>query len=433
MTLPIIYVSFTFRYLGACCPATTGVIPEKDFVMIENLSDLLGIEDLKEKNVGFRFLTRKGPNDSSAMMLFQWCLAPQFLAFLKENGVMNAKVFVVVTNPRGRAMRYIFTLSSPQELIEFHCSGEHKVMGTVVWGANMDRSCKRFLMQSYDRGQYDYDLESSFDYSKSFGLAEHSVDVADGFFAPEMSPLQDWWVNLWFDGQTWDECMIRRRKMVAYTIQPIVVGIFALILFIVRTIYAFWTGVLLLRKGVPWESLVRPFQYDTREIWDRSDRRWDSSNPMNLLVPIFFIPAIIILFGVMCLLYLAGHFIISLPLNWGLVFGGVGGCLAVWWGVAKLPKLLPKMVRTLRDATPEKVTTGIDRGIGNGMRMWDEWYSNRVKHSRAVHLERIYADLSCVTAPANGSVRTKRVGFTQNAVLAYHDVKARICRPTARR
>lgn len=401
--------------------------------MNKYLKNLPGIEDLKEKNVGFRFLTKKGPNDSSAMMMFQWCLAPQFLSFLKGNEVTNAKVFVIVKNPRGREARYIFNLSSPQELIEFHCSGNHKVSGTVVWGEGMERTCRRFTLQSYNRGEYDCGVDYSCEYSTSFGLAELSVDVADGFFAPEMSAWKDWWVNLWFEGQAWDECMIRRRKMVAYTIQPIVVGIFALFLFIMRTIYAFWAGVLLLRKNVPWESLIRPFQYDTHEIWDRSSRRWDSSSPMNLLVPMVFIPILIFLSGAALLIFWATSALISLALNWGFILGAATSCLIVWWSGTRLPKLLSNVTQSLRKAAPEKVTATVDRGIVNGMRFLDDWYSNRVKQSRAVHLERIYSDLSCATAPANGSARTRRSSFTQNAVLAYHDIKARICRPAARR
>ena len=381
----------------------------------ENNVTVLDIEALKLPNVGFKFLASRGVDDSSAVLLLQWCIAPQLIEVLKrrkEEG-KSAYVFVVVKDSHDEEKRYVFNISSPQELIEFHCSGQHKISGYVVVRNRSLKDVSHDFLKRHNRHLYDREAARVIDdlHTSILGEAEMSVDVADGFFTPEMSAWQEWWVNLWFGEPAWDECGLRKRKWIAYTVQLVAVGVWASFLALVRLLYAFWAGVLFLRKDVPWEAIVRPFVYDTNDIWLQSSRRWKQGSYKNYLTPVVAIPIAVVAVGFALFLLLPLIFFsVDNP-----IVGAFFGLIAV--SIVLVRKHFP-------GATSKKLES------------WEStfhhWGSQEVFKKSQVD-ERMYSDLSCTMAPIDGSARARRRGLTPNVILAYHRLKVRVCRPIARR
>jgi hypothetical protein len=363
-----------------------------------------GLEELAERNVGFRFLCNRDQAGSSAMLFLQWCLAPQVVKRLKDAAVTDARVFVTVTDPHLRETRYVFPLTSPQELIEFHCPGTHIVSGAVVYcpvknARDAKRStgwaAKKFLKKD-GRYSYEYGLDGAISYNdcELFGEAYLPVEVADGFFAPPLSAREDWWINLWFGEPAWDQCEIRRRRMIAYTVQPIPVAAWAIFLFLLRFVVAFYASVMELRKGVPWSVLVHPFSAKTDDIRGDSTERWKGRPFANLLKPInqifWFAFALFVSRPVMM--------VTGWPPGMAIVFCYIilmGAVVALIGGSSWLDKL----------PQPELDQEDLDR---------------------------LYADLYCTTVPQGDALRAKRRGLANNLVLRFHDFKASVCRPTAR-
>lgn len=362
-----------------------------------------GLDELAEKNIGFRFLFNRDQVQSSAILFLQWCLAPQVVQRLKDATVTDAQVFVTVLSPNGRETRYVFPLTSPQELIEFHCPGIHTISGTVVFcttqkGYSSKRiglAAKAFLRKS-SRYSYEHDLKHAVYHGdcESFGEAYLPVEVADGFFAPPLSALEDWWVNLWFGEPAWDQCEIRRRRMIAYTVQPVLVSVWAVFVFFIRLVVAFGASVMELRQNVPWSVLVHPFSANTADIRDDSTERWKGRPFANLLKPInqLVIFAIVIVFMafVMSLTeWLPG---MSFVFSYVIIMAVIMGVIVISSWLEKLPQ-------------PELGQEDLDR---------------------------LYSDLFCTTVPPDGTLRAKRRGLANNAVLLFHNFKASVCRPTAR-
>lgn len=370
---------------------------------MKNISDIRNAEELKEPNVGFKFLFNKKQAGSGAVLFLQWCLAPQVIQFLKENKVADAKVFITVQNPHGRETRYTASLASPQEFLEFHCPGKHEISGAVIWGDHLNRASKYFLEKS-ERRHYQWSLEKSVSNNgcESFGKAEMSVEVPSGFFAKEMSPFMSWYVNLSFGEPSWDECETRRRKLFAFTAQTVALAVWIPYTFMMRLIFVLFVWGVLLRKDVPWEAVVRPFFYDTRDIVNRSEMRWEEepvkrlilvpSNQIIMIVVSIVISSIIvdwteISFLVLPIVYaIVVIFLVALNSSW----------LEKWFEVD-----------------------------------FKRYMVEREERLRAEALNRSYHELLCTTAPADGTLRLKRRGFKNNVVLAFQDFKSRVCRPTA--
>lgn len=361
------------------------------------------LDELKEANVGFRFLFNKKQAQSGAMMFLQWCLAPQVIQHMKDIGVTDAKVFITMRNPHGRETRHVVSLASPQEFLEFHCPGKHEISGTVVWGSELKRMRGYFLKKN-SRHHYENEVGWVLRQVGSFGKAEMSVEVHDGFFAPEMSPWMEWYVNLWFGEPSWDECETRRRKTIALLVQTPLLAMWIPIVFTIRLIYALLVGGVLLRKDVPWGAVVRPFFYDFVDIWDNSERRWEEEPVKRLLlVPMnqILLVATSIVISTIIVSYTTLSFLV-------------------------LPAVYAAIVISI--VAPN--SSRFERWFNESFQRYMDELKERL---RAEALNRSYSELLCTTAPADGTLRIKRQGFKNNVVLAFQDFKARVCRPTALR
>ncbi len=232
---------------------------------------------LQETNVGLQLIVDTTQAQSSAMVLLQWCMAKPFIDYLVENNIRKAYLLLSVRNPAGVETRYLYDLSSEQEIVQFRTPGEHTLNAVIVWNANARILKDRLLYK--EGGRYWYDIDhllgmntekhSSRIKMKRMGSAEAVLTVPSAFFAPQLSSTENWWINLMFPSSAQNSCSIRRRRMFAYTLQPLVLLVWVSIKALWRFAIAFVMGVLLGLR-CDWRAIVQPFEKGYEDVWARN-------------------------------------------------------------------------------------------------------------------------------------------------------------------
>jgi len=228
------------------------------------------------------------PNPSNAVATVRWCLTPEEVQELSDKKDVFLLLFVV--NNGSEVDRLLVPLNQMMEYVEFARPGKNTVVAEVIWSPNKKKSevRKRIFLRSPDTGSYAWDFSylyfSSFDAKKSSfrpGAFDchcldkaHStveVDVAGEFFAKEPWAIEKWWVNLWFETKPRNQCQFRRRRFLAYSIQPICVLVWLVVIVPVRFFCAWWWLLMRYRRGVNFGAIIHPFRNDTDDVWGRAN------------------------------------------------------------------------------------------------------------------------------------------------------------------
>jgi hypothetical protein len=155
------------------------------------------------------------------------------------------------------------------------------------------------------------------------------IDMPTGCFAKEPSDTEKKWVNFFFKNKAVDQCEFRRRRMLAYTVQPIVFSV--IFIFYALAISCIQLFNLMIGKWTIWEK-ISAFKIDRRVdfltikklghlrylllpvpwlttaayviFWFTHLMRW-------LLIPPAYLLAIPILFGMITLIMLGFDFLIA--------------------------------------------------------------------------------------------------------------------------
>jgi len=220
---------------------------------------------------------------SEAVVPVTWCVDHLLLEEIKSSEEI-IRPYILIVVGRGDEEQfveedsYVLPLEQMMHYLRFNRSGPHRVRAAVVWTRDDDGYIGRFY-KGATWGDY-VGLRTEFEFTyytgtcKQTGWArrvigsetEITVNVADGFFAKE-PPRWEWrWVNFWFDTEPRDQCQYRKRRFVAYTIQPIALAIYLPVLLLIRTAAAAFI-LLMGQRGVDLEPLIHPFSCETKWIW----------------------------------------------------------------------------------------------------------------------------------------------------------------------
>ncbi len=214
----------------------------------------------------------------TATIPLRWCITPQCLEKLREMGVVNPFVLVVVVSGNGkwdslesREDRYIVPLGRMMEFIPVHRPGISKIFAAIVWD---EEDGKAGLKQRYltkERGRYEtsvlrYDKEDSFREMMSNFMGSDMVElqVPEWMFAKKR--WDSWWVNLFFESKPVDDCHFRKRRMFAYTAQPLILSVWLPFRIAAGFVVAFFHTILLARPDVNWKAAFVPFRYQMGDI-----------------------------------------------------------------------------------------------------------------------------------------------------------------------
>lgn len=223
------------------------------------------------------------------MVFLTWCLSDELAAevqkkWLDEGGVAR---LLIVCWPLGKGrsghevnaeQRQLVDLSLPMTTIAFNSPGANRVAAMVVFDSSDKRLRNRYLETTGP--VYDYSVVTNDDcglardldsFDSFLGSGCIDADVPRELFAEK--PF-DWnWVNKFYGVPPRDQCAFRRRRIVAYSIQPITLGVW----FLARMIWGagrWLCGLLIVAalllggmRGVGFSFLCYPIEERFRSIW----------------------------------------------------------------------------------------------------------------------------------------------------------------------
>lgn len=217
-----------------------------------------------------------------------WCVDQETLKYLSDKKVADPQVVIVVAPVNGyhirREYRKVVPLKDLMTYLEFRSSGENR-----IWAFISHQSKKKargnFLAKS--EGEYATTIlnEDGDDWSYIFPPSYVSspdrvsmttvhrpevpaptltVNVPTGVFAKEPSKWEKTWVNHWFHAKAVDQCDFRRRRLLAYTVQPIVMLLDILVARALLSLIAFmW-----LSRGLSLSYFLHPLTYSLLDTVD---------------------------------------------------------------------------------------------------------------------------------------------------------------------
>lgn len=219
----------------------------------------------------------ESPDGASPTVPVRWCISTDVVERLALNGVAKPYVLIVICTDAGEQAeprylevdRVMFPVSQMLAFVQFHRPGNHALFPVIVWTEHGKRPAYLQRNSHHNFEHYVFDRESGkIVLSQTMSVHGKSVGLAidEHFFAPEPPSWETWWVNLWFSDAPLDQCAFRRRRILAYTLQP-----FAVMAWIVlRTaICLFGTLLCLLfaTRGLAFAPLLHPFQYKISDAW----------------------------------------------------------------------------------------------------------------------------------------------------------------------
>lgn len=199
------------------------------------------------------------------------------------------------------------------------------------------------------------------------------VDLPSECFAKKPSDLEDFWVNFFFRHKSVDQCEFRRRRMLAYTIQPIVIVVclvlYCLVLLIAQLV------LIMCGKWIVWESIFSPTSLGVKKTINFLDIQ---NQTATKLVPVkwIFRPVPIILLVMLGLyikhinvLYIASIlpvYLLVVYLVWGI--GKGFGLLINWYVDCQFKHKKPKKPQKLQETTvpvilPKELLCSSDKRI----------------------------------------------------------------------
>jgi hypothetical protein len=224
---------------------------------------------------GAQYLQIRVENEitQSPVTRVRWCVSPSTLSYLDRESANNVHILLVSRNVESRTEhRYLVPLDHMFHDVEFHRQGTNKIFATIVWG-NYFKMCDRFLKKSrhsyyHTIFSYSGDLHVRDIWAESLGNTSVDVVLQEGFFAKEPANWEKSWVNLWFGREMPDDqCGFRRRRIVAYTIQPPLV----LLWLVFKIPFCFLAALTMLSigsKSVDFRPVIHPWQYSIEDVWE---------------------------------------------------------------------------------------------------------------------------------------------------------------------
>ncbi len=162
----------------------------------------------------------------SASLPVRWCISKEVINVLKERKVVNPYI-LIVTVADGREMtRQLVPMEDTMIYVQFAKPGENTIFAHIVWNADGEFNSlwKTYLRRS--EGRYYTDVINSA--GEMFGdqhgplrIASVKVIVPKELFAKEPPEWEQRWVNAYFSQPPRDQCEYRKRRLIAYTLQPI--------------------------------------------------------------------------------------------------------------------------------------------------------------------------------------------------------------------
>lgn len=215
---------------------------------------------------------------SSGTIPVSWCVDTETLKLLSDKGTKDPQVVIVVA-PDGptyhitKEYRKVVPLEDLMTYVEFRAAGPNKIWGFISKRSKKDAR-DRYL--SREAGQYHTDIlsDDGNNFCHAFSVEynpdnEHlnspsvSVKVPKQCFAKEPWAWEKTWVNHFFRSKCVDQCEYRRRRIFAYTIQPVIMFFNLLVRFFLLV-----GASLIAARDITAMPMIHPLRYSIGDAWD---------------------------------------------------------------------------------------------------------------------------------------------------------------------
>ncbi len=344
--------------------------------------------------------------------------------------------------------RHLFKVRELIGYIQIHKAGHHHLALLVFCG---DREAALVSAMNYVKRDRNWDYAYTLSYDEiAKGLigsdcmtSAVEFEVPEAVFAPKprsaFGQLIWDWVNRWYSGTPIDECRYRKRKIAAFTIQPIFFLVGRLLTGVFGTLYTLLgSGVLFFFgwRPVPmWKNVFHAwwdlgsFEKDLRRYW--TYRLWedddDSKDRKKHWMPVWSVPFVVILELALAGLVLLVLYtiLVSIGIQTLITVGiivvlGVtaGWATTKWVGWCNVPERQEE--RRERREKREEVRTA-ERG-------------RLAEIERKMAIAFLASNVSLATAPKKVDVAAvlPKVDTATRFRLSFWATKAKVCRPFAR-
>ncbi|MDO8510364.1 MAG: hypothetical protein Q7S15_01945 [bacterium] len=217
------------------------------------------------------------PEQSDATVPIRWCVSQNILKELKQKRVLTPYLLLTAwhhESKREAMVRQLVPLDEAMTYVQFEKPGTHTIHATIVWPVDLqytrlvrktvlDRRC-----EIYGDGTLQWVLWPSVFHLDD--RAELDVNVEKEFFAQE--PWDMRYVNYFFGDKARDQCEYRRRRIVAYSFAPVLLGFVFTLFWIFKAIYVLF--FLILGVRLHWDAV---FDQDSHlsDIYDFEDATFE--------------------------------------------------------------------------------------------------------------------------------------------------------------
>lgn len=200
----------------------------------------------------------------SGAVRIRWCVGKETLQTLDRLGCREPHLLLITVPENGNGstqVRQIVRLRDLMAYVEFRRAGKNTIHAIILHEGSEKWQRDQFLTWTNRRWNTDVlssdsePLERYARFSPEAGPADGrhaslTVDLPKECFAKEPPAWEKAWVNLWFSSYPLDQCSYRRRRLLAYTLQPIVMGAFYAVIAALAYGVAWTAGILLTLCGI---------------------------------------------------------------------------------------------------------------------------------------------------------------------------------------
>lgn len=213
-------------------------------------------------------------------MPVRWCLTKDEIALVRQEAT-NPYMLIVATRNTVEVARVLVPLEQMMDFVHFRQPGSHRVQAVVVWGSP-SADVEKYFLDLRRRGEYsenvvDYrgQIRTDFDTGiHQFGSrAELEASISPEFFAQEPAEWERSWVNFFFGSPAVDQCHFRRRRIFAYTLQPLIFIALLIAMYLTVTLLTFFGLVLKVPRNAGkilekyWNQIRHPLDSDFSDLW----------------------------------------------------------------------------------------------------------------------------------------------------------------------
>ncbi len=375
----------------------------------------------------------------SPVIPVRWCITQEDLQHLKQEKEKNQYILLAIINNGRDVDRQLLPLNQMLTFITFSRPGKTRIAACIVSSPTGIRKLKKLYLSKTWHGGYESNILEGDRLAVGYAQTGITVQVAREFFAKETAGWEKFWVNLWFETYPRDQCQFRRRRILAYTIQPPLVLLWVIAKTLVRFCAAFLWTFILAQREVGWKAVIHPFRYDNDDVWDHAKRAYNffaenkNGKERQLIVQVCVPVLTIIVFGVLELL----NFVFKIYAPWYYLLVAspfvAPGIVALvefgFWAVSMIDALLervwwPRKVKVPKPIDEKKLAKRRQKEAEQQRK------AELAQATRLQELEKSYAVVACdgpVVPRLDALPREK-----QTIYLRYLDLKAKVCKPFAR-